>query len=65
LVKVRLLLDRQGNVLIREIISHSDYDLLDRAALASIDRVENFGRVPKGIEKKEIEVIVPINYELI
>ena len=63
-VKVSFRIDRQGNLLSREIIQGSGYPLLDEAADSLLQRASPMPGIPQQSSAQVLEVIVPISYAL-
>jgi periplasmic protein TonB len=63
-VKVSFKIDRQGNLLSRQIISSSGYRLLDEAADSLLLRASPMPGIPRQSTAQVLEVIVPIMYAL-
>lgn len=63
-VKVSFKIDRQGNLLSREIIRSSGYRLLDEAADSLLQRASPMPGIPQQSAVQVLEVIVPIMYAL-
>lgn len=63
-VKVSFKIDRQGNLLSRQIISSSGYHLLDKAADSLLLRASPMPGIPRQSTAQVLEVIVPIMYAL-
>lgn len=63
-VRVSFKIDRQGNLLSREIVASSGYRLLDEAADALLLRASPMPGIPGQSTAKVLELIVPIKYAL-
>ncbi|MCP5056323.1 MAG: TonB family protein [bacterium] len=57
-------LDRRGRVLWRRIQRSSGHSILDREALAMIERAQPFPRLPAALGKATLEVRVPVQFAL-
>lgn len=63
-VTVTFRVDRQGNVLSQSIVEGSGYEILDREALATIDRANPMPPVPADITTSTVILNIPIRFEL-
>lgn len=63
-VTVTIRVDRQGNVLGQTIVSGSGHEILDREALATIERANPMPPLPAQIESNTVSLTVPIRFEL-
>lgn len=57
-------LDRHGRVLWRRVQRSSGHSILDREALAMIERAQPFPRLPAALGKATLEVRVPVQFAL-
>jgi len=51
-----------GNVVSREVSVSSEYEILDDAAVASIDKAAPFPPMPKELNRNQIDVSVPFRF---
>lgn len=63
-VTVTFRVDRQGNVLGQSIIDGSGHEILDREALATIERANPMPPVPAEISASTVILSIPIRFEL-
>lgn len=63
-VIVRFVIDRAGNVQSIELESKSGFPLLDREAREMIERGDPFPGLPKDMAGQQLEVRVPINFDV-
>ncbi len=64
IVWVRFVLDREGGLRGSELMRSSGHALLDRAALDLLRRASPFPALPAEITLDEIELVLPIEYDL-
>lgn len=64
-VIVNFAINRQGWLLSSAIHKSSGYPLLDKAALATLERSNPFPPIPKSIDRDILKIAVPISYTLI
>lgn len=64
-VVVAFSINRQGKILSSSIRKSSGYALLDKAALATLQRASPFPPMPKSIKQDTLKIAVPIDYTLI
>ena len=65
LVKLKLVIDAEGNIREQSIVTPARYPYLNQAAIATIKRIGSFDQFPQNLKQEIVEVIVPIVYELI
>ena len=63
-VWVRFVLDRRGALRGSEVMTSSGHDVLDRAALELLRRASPFPALPPDLTLDEIELVLPIEYDL-
>ncbi|MCP3986494.1 MAG: TonB family protein [bacterium] len=61
---IRFELDRQGRVLWKRLQRSSGHIVLDREALAMVDRAEPFPPMPDAIDKHTLEFMAPVEFAL-
>jgi TonB family protein len=64
MVKVKLKLDKLGNILELDIIEKSPHESLAKASLETIKSVNKFPAIPNELGVEEISLNIPINYTL-
>jgi protein TonB len=62
LVVVKFVVDMQGAIVSREVTTSSGSDVLDKAAIASIDRAAPFPPMPADLGEEKIVVSVPFRF---
>lgn len=63
-VWVRFVLDRGGSLQGSEVLTSSGHPILDRAALDLLERASPFPALPPELTTDEIELVLPIEYDL-
>ncbi|MCB1853086.1 MAG: TonB family protein [Gammaproteobacteria bacterium] len=63
-VRVSFKIDRQGNLLSRQIVASSGFQLLDQAAEALLLRASPMPEIPAQSRAEILELVVPIRYAL-
>lgn len=64
-IEVELIINSSGNIQKSSIIKESDYDILNQATLDLIAKVKSFDTFPSEIKKEELQVVIPVSYELV
>ncbi|MBF0232461.1 MAG: energy transducer TonB [Desulfamplus sp.] len=64
-VRVRFLIDSNGNVNSLEIVKRSDYESLNQAALEAVKRAAPFSKPPAYIDESALKLELTINFKLI
>ncbi|MDF1781787.1 MAG: energy transducer TonB [Alcanivoracaceae bacterium] len=62
--KIRIVLDRDGNVLSCKLSGSAGYELLDKATLDMVARAAPFPKMPDDIFGESKELIVPVEYSI-
>ena len=63
-VLLHLVIDRDGSLREYRIKESSGYDLLDRAAIAMIERAQPLPRFPDSLDRTRIVLVVPVQFVL-
>ncbi|MES1944045.1 TonB family protein [Salinisphaera sp. PC39] len=61
---VRFTMNRAGQVLDASLERGAGFDILDREALALLERAQPLPRIPDEIDRDELEIVVPIEFSL-
>lgn len=64
-IEIELIINRSGQIQKSSIIKESDYDILNQATLDLIAKVDSFDSFPREIKKEELQVVIPVSYELV
>ncbi len=64
-VRVKFVVDSNGNVNALEIVKGSDYESLNKAALEAVRRAAPFAKPPSSIGKNALKLELTINFKLI
>lgn len=63
-VKVRFTIDRNGRLLSHQILSSSGHGLLDREISAMLQRASPMPGIPATMNRSQLTVTLPINFNL-
>lgn len=64
-VMVRFSIDRYGRLITKTMTQSSGHDLLDKAAVATLERVPDFPAAPKALAGEAFEFALPIKFSVI
>lgn len=64
-VRVRFIIDNEGNVGALEIVGESEYESLNRAAIDAVIRSAPFAKPPKSVAKGSLKLELTIQFKLI
>jgi protein TonB len=63
-VRLRVKVDRGGNVLSSQVVSGSGSAILDQASLRMVDRADPFPSMPKDYPGDSFQFVIPVDFEL-
>lgn len=64
-VRIRFLIDNNGNVNALEIVKKAEYESLNKAALEAVRRAAPFAKPPASVAKSALKLELTINFKLI
>ena len=62
---IRFTLDRYGRLIAKSVEKPSSYEVLDKAALATLERTHEFPTPPKGITGEQFEFVIPVKFNVL
>jgi TonB family protein len=63
-VRLRVTIDRTGNVLDRQIVSSSGYPELDEAVMSMVERTQPLPPFPSTMPERSLDLSVPIRFSI-
>lgn len=64
-IKLELIIDKNGDIISKKYLKKSNSIFLDDAVEKIFKSIKSFGKIPTGIKKLPLKIIVPIVYELV